>query len=71
MAAAAHLFFLLEVLRTALMQPSQLLQECGALGCQCLASTDPALERCLRWEAATVVLTVVLQVGLDILDAIC
>ncbi len=50
--AAACLFLLLEVLRAALMQPGQLLQEGGALGSQRLASADPTLERRLRWEGA-------------------
>jgi len=68
-AAAGHLL-LLQVLRTALQQPGQLLQEGGALGSQRLASADPTLEGGLGWEGAAFVLTVALEVGLNGLDAI-
>lgn len=68
--AAAGLLLLLEVLRAALQQPGQLLQEGGTLGSQLLSFGDPTLERGLRREGAVCVLTVALEVGLDALDAV-
>lgn len=70
-AAARLLLLLLEVLRAALQQPGQLLQQGGALGSQRLASADPTLERGLGREGAAWVLAVALEVGLDALDAVC
>lgn len=66
--AAAGLLLLLEVLRAALMQPHQLLQEGGALGGQRLTSADPRLQRRLGREAAGWVL--VLRAGLHTLDGV-
>ena len=65
--AAARLLFLLKVLRAALQQPGQLLEERCALNSQHLASADPALERGLGRDATAWVLTVALEVGLDVL----
>lgn len=69
--AATRLLLLLKVLRAALMQPDQLLQEGGTLGGQCPASAHPTLERCLGREGAVWVLSVALQVGFDALNTVC
>lgn len=69
--AAGCLLLLLKVFWAALMQPGQLLQEGGALDNQRLAFTDPIVKGRLGREAAACVLTVALQLSLDILDAVC
>lgn len=69
--AAARLLLLLQVLRAALVEPAELLQEGGDLSSQLLASAHPTLQGVLRGEGAAWTLILTLEVNLDTLNAVC
>lgn len=65
---AVLLLLLLEVLRTALQEPGQLLEDSGALHYQGLASANPTLERGLWGQGTAWILIGLLNMGLKSLD---